>query len=60
MGEAPTWYRVLKAAQYLRVTPWELGAQPLYWLYMAEDAQAAEAHAEKLNAKNAKGPQQGA
>lgn len=51
MGEAPTWYRVLKAAQYLRVAPWVLAAQPLYWLEVAEHAQAAEAHAEKMNAK---------
>jgi hypothetical protein len=32
----PTWYRVLKAAQYLRVSPWELAAQPLAWLVQAE------------------------
>lgn len=51
MGEAPTWYRVLKAAQFLRVAPWELASQPFTWLAMAEEAQAAEAHAEKMNAK---------
>jgi hypothetical protein len=52
MGAAPTWYRVLKAAQFLRVAPWDLAAQPLYWLDLAESAQAAEAHAEKMNAKH--------
>ena len=51
MGEQPTWHRVLKAAQYLRVAPWELASQPLFWLEAAESAQAADAHAEKMNAK---------
>jgi hypothetical protein len=51
MGEQPTWHRVLRAAQFLRVAPWELAAQPLFWLEAAESAQAADAHAEKMNAK---------
>lgn len=51
MEECPEWYRLLKAAQYLRVRPWELAQQPLYWLRVAEAAQAAEAHAEKMKAK---------
>jgi hypothetical protein len=55
MGEAPTWFRVLKAAQYLRVAPWELASQPLYWLEVAESAQAAEAHAEKMRSKPSQG-----
>lgn len=52
MGEAPTWYRVLKAAKYLNVPPWELVKQPMAWVRMAEEAQAAEAHAEAVHRKN--------
>lgn len=55
MEACPEWYRVLKAAQYLRVAPWELASQPLYWLMAAEDAQAAEAHAEKMRTKPSQG-----
>lgn len=51
MESAPEWYRLLKAAQYLRVPPWELAAQPFYWVHVAEAAQSAEAHAEKMKAK---------
>lgn len=42
MGAVPTWYRTLKAAQYLRVAPWELAAQPVFWLNAAETAQEVE------------------
>lgn len=42
MGVAPTWYRVLKAAQYLRVAPWDLAAKPAFWLNAAEAASVAE------------------
>jgi hypothetical protein len=36
------WYRTLKAAQYLRVAPWELAAQPAFWLNASEIAQQVE------------------
>lgn len=47
MGAVPTWYRTLKAAQYLRVAPWELAAQSAFWLNAAEAAQTAEAEDRK-------------
>jgi hypothetical protein len=45
MGSVPSWYRLLKAAQYLGVPPWVLQTKPMTWVNMAEAAQAAEAHA---------------
>lgn len=55
MGEVPGWYRIIKAAQFLRVPPWELARQPMAWVRMAEEAQSAEAHAEAVHRK--KNPQ---
>lgn len=55
MGSAPQWYRVVKAAQWLGTSPWDLSAQPLNWLMAAEEAQAAEAHAEKMRDKKRSG-----
>lgn len=52
MGEVPQWYRVIKAAQYLRVPPWDLARRPVAWVRMAEEAQSAEAHAEAVHRKN--------
>lgn len=46
MGECPSWYRVIKAARYLGVDPWDLATKPLTWVLMAEEAQTAEARAE--------------
>lgn len=54
MGEAPSWYRLLKAADYLKVPPWELAARPLHWVTMAEAAQEAEAKAEAIIRKTMK------
>lgn len=45
MGEAPVWYRLLKAAQYLGTTPWELETQPWRYVLQAEEAQHSEAYA---------------
>lgn len=47
------WYRVIRAAKYLGVAPWDLAAQPMVWVERAETAQAAEAHAQ-----NARGGRQ--
>lgn len=46
-GSPPTWYRTVKAAQYLGVAPWELEAQPYSWVLKAEVAQDAEERAKK-------------
>lgn len=51
MGECPSWYRLLKAAKYLGVPPWELAKQPHTWVNMAEAAQDAEAHARAVHEK---------
>lgn len=45
MGECPSWYRLIRAAKYLGVAPWDLAERPLTWVNMAEHAQDAEAHA---------------
>lgn len=47
MGSVPMWYRVIRAARYLGVAPWDLASQPVSWLEMAEAARSAEAAAEK-------------
>lgn len=49
MGECPSWYRLIRAAKYLGVAPWDLASQPHTWVNMAEAAQDAEAHAEAMH-----------
>lgn len=46
MGTCPRWYRLVKAAQYLGTTPWELEDQPWRYVIQAEEAQHAEALAQ--------------
>jgi len=52
MGTCPPWYRLVKAAKYLGVPPWDLAAKPLTWVHMAEAAQDAEAHARAMLEKH--------
>jgi hypothetical protein len=47
MGSVPDWYRVLRAAKYLGVAPWELLEQPAIWLEWALTAESAENKAER-------------
>lgn len=50
----PVWYRVLVAARWLKVAPWELEAVPVTWLQEAEAAmqiEAEQADAERAKAK---------
>lgn len=47
MGEAPDWYRLLRAAKYLGVPPWDLAERPVWWREVALAAEAAEATASK-------------
>lgn len=42
LGEIPFWYRLIRAARYLRVAPWELAKRSAFWLHAAEAAQAVE------------------
>lgn len=51
MGSCPSWYRLIRAAIYLGVSPWELAERPLTWVHMAEAAQAAEAQARAIAEK---------
>jgi hypothetical protein len=51
MGTCPQWYRLIRAAIYLGVAPWELAERPLSWVHMAEAAQDAEAHARAIAEK---------
>lgn len=56
MGDCPNWYRLIKAAQYLQVPPWELAERSLAWVYQAEAAQGAEAHAREMHEKRHRTP----
>ena len=60
MGEVPQWYRVIRAAKYLGVPPWDLAAKPLWWLEIAlaaESAEAAAASHKRARAERKKGSQ---
>lgn len=36
------WYRVIRAAKFLGVAPWDLAEAPITWLDMAEATMQAE------------------
>lgn len=59
MGEVPTWFRVIQAAKYLGVAPWDLWDESWEWVLMAEEADAAVQYgrqlAEEKATKRAKG-----
>lgn len=55
MGDLPHWYRIVKAAQYLKVRPWELAEQPIYWTLVAEAASTADDLAAKRAEEQTKG-----
>jgi hypothetical protein len=42
VGYCPEWYYVLRAADRLHCTPWELLDQSIYWLDVGLNAIAAE------------------
>lgn len=44
----------MQAARYLKVTPWDLAEQPIYWLHVAESASQAEAAQAKAQSKPSK------
>ncbi|GIV51036.1 MAG: hypothetical protein KatS3mg038_1557 [Candidatus Kapaibacterium sp.] len=44
-GEPPDWYRLIRAAKYLNVPPWELARQAKWWTEIALIAETAEAKA---------------
>jgi hypothetical protein len=55
VGAPPTWYRVVKAARYLGMSPPEVARMPLFWVEAAEAAQDAEATAEAERRKRLPG-----
>lgn len=47
MGECPDWYPLLQAARWLKVAPWDLARQPVWWMriaLMAMNAESKERH----------------
>lgn len=47
MGSVPDWYRLVRAARYYGVAPWELADRSVYWQELALMAESAEAEAEQ-------------
>lgn len=43
----PNWYRLIQAAKYLGVAPWDLAQRPVWWMNIAVAAQNAEHAAEQ-------------
>lgn len=54
MGHMPNWYRVIRAARYLGVAPWDLLKQPYAWIEWAEEAMEAENHAAQVAEEQAR------
>jgi hypothetical protein len=53
MGEIPDWYETIRAAKYLRVAPWDLLDQPVFWRNAALSAERAEIrHQEHIDRRN--------
>lgn len=52
MGAVPDWYPVMAAARYLKVPVWDLMAAPIEWVYRANAAMKAEAHAQEMAQKS--------
>jgi hypothetical protein len=48
------WYRLIRAAKYLGVPPWELAEQPIWWLNAALDAENIDAAVEQEMMKRAR------
>jgi hypothetical protein len=40
------WYRLIRAARYLHVAPWELAEQPVLWMNWALSAESIDAAVE--------------
>lgn len=50
IGEAPEWWALIQASRYLKVPPWELARQPVWWMRIALAAMDAEAREQKRQA----------
>lgn len=53
-GSIPPWYRLIKAAQYLKVSPWDLAEKPYWWITRAEVAIDAEERHRKFSQSHRK------
>lgn len=42
MGAMSDWYRLIRAAKYLGVAPWELARQPAAWMNLALAAEGID------------------
>lgn len=51
MGYVPDWYYLIRAADRLHCTPWQLLEQSIYWRDIALKAISAEIEAEKIKAQ---------
>lgn len=51
-GSVPEWYRVIRAARYLGVPPWDLATKSTWWLEVALAAEDAEAKARAPKSKS--------
>lgn len=45
-GECPPHYRLIRAAKYLGVPPWELAVMPMWWMEWAIEFEQAEVFGE--------------
>jgi hypothetical protein len=45
----PQWYRLLTAAKYLGVPPWDLAEKPVWWMNIALGAKRAEESAKQAH-----------
>lgn len=48
------WYVLIRAARYLKVAPWELLAQPVYWQRKAIESESIDAEVEEARAERAR------
>jgi len=55
LGSVPEWYRLITAARYLQVPPWELAQKPVWWTEIALAARAAESAAQTKKSGGTKG-----
>lgn len=53
MGEVPGWYPLIVAARYLKVAPWELRKQSVFWVHAALMARTSEIKAQEHRQRHA-------
>ena len=56
MGEVPVAYRLIRAARWLGVAPWDLARQPIWWREWAFTAMEAEGVIAEAVAEKARQP----